>query len=640
MMFSQPTMQAASVSATQQAINQACKSRGGHYAQYSCKTVSWDDANRGTFGGGLSCWGSNITDTYLKAKSGTSLFTVRSDNWNEKLGAVTADEVALVAGNHMPDGALSPITLRDFLKNAGVFGSYANLKPADDLSSALDEKISIRFQTTFLPVEDKHQAALEFATEAYNYNTHSDTDPKNLVLLCTTQGVAVQQDGKGTKKLFHHNVGHDGSVSRHWLEAERSRHAVGQAQTETAAERADAVARGKATSSVIGIKALGTRFNVLMTVQIPLEQKEKPRYRGGGGFGGGGVVGGIGFGGSFGMSAGAEMESLATTGFALHTLSLDAPVARGLPTGAKAKVKKRVGKANAARVSRGSKVDNWGGLTVTNPKRHPNEHITVTCVIYNTVAGGVPSAEDVCAAIDDMENLYAACSVSGKLGSNAFNFMKSELTTQDMIDVTTTPGVQNFGAFPTSATTAPPVAPVPPVPIPVPVPTPPATGGTVHFNPATPAPSTLVHQAATLPLTHESFLYIHDQFALKWLNAQDTPTSLIDAFHTFRLANELHTQVHGVPNGACTYNIACCLSVAAEKSLPQAARMIGIPAPSTPPGTQPRALDAALVYLRAAVVSGYRDSLHMSQDPDLAALRQHRPSQLQWAIEVSRLNLN
>lgn len=35
-------------------------------------------------------------------------------------------------------------------------------------------------------------------------------------------------------------------------------------------EAAAAAARGKATSSVIGIKAMGTRFNVLMTIQLPV----------------------------------------------------------------------------------------------------------------------------------------------------------------------------------------------------------------------------------------------------------------------------------------------------------------------------------------------------------------------------------
>merc|ERR1711939_674050 len=53
------------------------------------------------------------------------------------------------------------------------------------------------------------------------------------------------------------------------------------------------------------------------------------------------------------------------------------------------------------------------------------EHITVTVVIYNTVAGGVPSIEDV-------EALYTACSGgSGKLSGSGFDFMKSELTVHD-----------------------------------------------------------------------------------------------------------------------------------------------------------------------------------------------------------------
>ena len=57
---------------------------------------------------------------------------------------------------------------------------------------------SIRFQTTFIPVEDSGdgRSKLEFATEAYNYNTMDDADPRNLVLLCTSQGMAVQQDGR------------------------------------------------------------------------------------------------------------------------------------------------------------------------------------------------------------------------------------------------------------------------------------------------------------------------------------------------------------------------------------------------------------------------------------------------------------
>ena len=77
------------------AINDACRRKGGVYSTYSCKAVSWDDSARGVgFGGGLSTVGPNITDTYLKAKDGTRLYTVRPDNWNEKLGSASAAGVA------------------------------------------------------------------------------------------------------------------------------------------------------------------------------------------------------------------------------------------------------------------------------------------------------------------------------------------------------------------------------------------------------------------------------------------------------------------------------------------------------------------------------------------------------------------
>ena len=97
---------------------------------------------------------------------------------------------------------LTPLTLAEFLKYAGAEAAYAGLPWETDLSDeAMDAEVSIRFQTTFLPVADEELAALEFAPEMYNYQTRSDDDPKNLLLLATTQGVAVQQDGASATKL-------------------------------------------------------------------------------------------------------------------------------------------------------------------------------------------------------------------------------------------------------------------------------------------------------------------------------------------------------------------------------------------------------------------------------------------------------
>lgn len=434
---------AASAHDTLVAINEACRSRGGHYAQYSCKVVSWDDVSRGTVGGSLSCWGANITDTYLKSKDGTRLFTVRPDNWNEKLGKVSASDVALVAGHTAPGGSLAPVTLRDFLKGIGTHGAYAGLAAGADLAdAALDAEVSIRFQTTFLPIDGGDaRATLEFATEAYNYNTTDDSDPRNLVLLCTTQGVAVQQDGAGAKRLFHHAVDESGVIHRYWLEAERTDHKVGGAQLESSAERADALRRGKATSSVIGTRAMGTRFNVLMTVQVPLQQiKRAPRGMcyapcSPEAFGAQGLSGGC-CDESFACCDESDEEDCDDDCSQLEweCLSVDADEAKNLmmqDKSRRAASSRRSGVSNAARVSRGTEHDTWPGLAVSAPTRNPHEHVTVTVVLYNTVAGGVPTADDVAAAIDDLEQLYAACGASGKLAEPAFDFIKSELTVQD-----------------------------------------------------------------------------------------------------------------------------------------------------------------------------------------------------------------
>ena len=125
--------------------------------------------------------------------------------------------------------------------------------------------------------------------------------------------------------------------------------------------------------------------------------------------------------------------------------------------------KPKLGVANAARVSKGSVVDSWGGLTVHAPERHQSEHVTVTVVIYNTVVGGVPTVADVAAAIDDLERLYAGCSAAGKLAEPTFDFMKhgmagsgaSQQVAQKVAlqPYTHTAGVvQNPAVFPTDST--------------------------------------------------------------------------------------------------------------------------------------------------------------------------------------------
>lgn len=118
----------ASIEETLKTINEVLKGRRGYAGaslkgardavadklrRYSCKTVSWDDVSRSEYtssGGGswLSAGGPNISDSYLVSKDeGKRLFTVRPENWNEKLATVSADGLAMCVQNaDMMGGAL------------------------------------------------------------------------------------------------------------------------------------------------------------------------------------------------------------------------------------------------------------------------------------------------------------------------------------------------------------------------------------------------------------------------------------------------------------------------------------------------------------------------------------------------------
>lgn len=82
----------------------------------------------------------------------------------------------------------------------------------------------------------------------------------------------------------------------------------------------------------------------------------------------------------------------------------------------------QVGTASVARISRGDFVEKVGLLPLERDAvRHPDEHVTVTVALYHAVKGGVPSAEDARAAVDELERMYSSCNTSGKLAEKKFN---------------------------------------------------------------------------------------------------------------------------------------------------------------------------------------------------------------------------
>jgi len=84
---------------------------------------------------------------------------------------------------------------------------------------------------------------------------------------------------------------------------------------------------------------------------------------------------------------------------------------------------KAYGASYAARVSRGRVHDYWTGLTI-DPRRDETQHCTITVQFYHTVVGGVPSPQDVMAAIDDLESQFQHCEWHGHLDESGADFMK------------------------------------------------------------------------------------------------------------------------------------------------------------------------------------------------------------------------
>lgn len=407
---------------------------------YSCKPVSWEDSTRGKVNDALNCWGPNISDVRLWEKKGmldstVLLYTVRSSNWNEKLSLVDPKNVAVVVGNQEPyrDNTinLKSITLDEYLLNldrGAAYGAYAGIKKASDppfISSPLaDNAVTIRFQTVFIPIKCRNES-IDFCTEVYNYQARDDSNARNLLVLATPQGTSVQQDGRGAKKVFYHQVDASGKIHRYWLEAEASTHKVGSDQLETEEERNDALSRGKSTAMHIGIAAMAKRFNVQMLIQIPIKQKlpepqPLPSFEMAGGPTYFPKIWPKGVFCSFGKEGSAASPNVC---FGSQPRSFNNE--RCAPKGI----------SNAARVSKGSEFDVWDGLSVKDAERDGKQVTTITVTMYYTVAGGVPTPEDVKAAIDDLDLLYKSTKGASLRLKDAPAKVTKELTVGNMVDI-------------------------------------------------------------------------------------------------------------------------------------------------------------------------------------------------------------
>lgn len=362
-------------------------------SNYSVVAVSWEDCTRGFVGDQLSCWGANITDVRIKDRQRRPIYTLRSQNWNERLAIMSTDDVALVVGNQskQPRRELTSVTLTDYLRHIGTLGAYAGVPSETDMRQPdVDQKVSVRFQTVFVP------SGSEFAVNTYSYGTYRDEDPQNMLLLCTAQGTSVNQDHARAQNVYHHNQRPE-QVNQNWLRADESSFGVGGEQKETKETAEKAAAAGQAFARTIGVKGMGTRFNTVMLVQIPLKQTPRAQSDG--------ILMCNAFNAAAGFSFGAP------GGGAGGFCAPETGVYRSMSLGPDS-----FGASSAARVSMGANTEEvYTPLEMKTFVRHESQHITVTMTMYYAVTGGVPTTQDVQKAIDDLNHLYRQCQVTTRL---------------------------------------------------------------------------------------------------------------------------------------------------------------------------------------------------------------------------------
>ena len=388
-----------------EAINEITKKEGGHYAEYKTQRVSWDDVQRDELtDGGVSSSGPNITDTMLASDEGP-LYFVRPVNLNERVGKVGAHRISLLD----KDNNLVPLS--KFLDSIGQQGMYRDMDKGTSLhSQETDRTVGVRFQSVFIPIKSDNTSEnkFNFHAEMYSYGTRDNSSPQNMIVFSTSQGSSIQYPTSTITKIYHHCEHDDGTYHSHTLCADQSEHKVGGHQEESDEQNARNDENGKANAMCIGIRAMGSRFNAAMTIQVPLKQAASVFMP------------------SFTVAPNSQtILPLPYVYFDdVPPMNDDVPVYKSLSTlpdddavyrGGLSFSSCPIGTSNAARVSIGDDKETLDELVLKAPKRDDTQHVTVTIIMYYTVQGGLPSSDDVKACIDDMERLYESCSWNGRL---------------------------------------------------------------------------------------------------------------------------------------------------------------------------------------------------------------------------------
>jgi hypothetical protein len=238
-------------------------------------SVTWEDTGR--YKG--SSVGPNISDMTIQVQTRndatgqyelTCMPVIRYPNYEDKSGDISPDKFYLLVGNQKGK-KLNRITLTEYLKNIRSYLSVPSSWKGSrtSLLAKRDTHVLVSAQACFLPVPQKGKA--EFNPVLFNYQSYKN-NPAVLTILATREGTsatiidntrdAFEAGATWGQRLFFNQKGERASLTgtraSDYSEAlNNTRKNTGSKQSVNAAEQSG--------------------LNLVLLIQVPLKQKERPR---------------------------------------------------------------------------------------------------------------------------------------------------------------------------------------------------------------------------------------------------------------------------------------------------------------------------------------------------------------------------
>jgi hypothetical protein len=344
--------------------------------EYTAVVTAWTDNKRGVCQGKLSAVGPNITDLRLVGPNDKVMPYLRTHNLDEKLGVVNPKKVIVTKGGH---------TAYDVLLDPNNYIAYTGIR----FDGPIEEqpKVVMRHQNAFVPTgKDTPE---DVAPAHYNYQTRTNEDPRNLIIVFTPMGYYAQTDRVGFNPLLYNKPNGKGLLEQTWIGVEATDKDVGHADDDRKHKKT------KTTNSfVLGVEGSLPRANRLMIMSIPLAQKKREIPK-------------TAWGQSYTPDDDSDLDCMAA-----DDSDEPEPTYRSLAA---------EGKCKQARLSEGNKCAEVKIKEMT-VKHDPGDPVVITVIDYNTVEHDTARTvtvpmKDIEAAIGDMEYHYNLCDRVCKLST-------------------------------------------------------------------------------------------------------------------------------------------------------------------------------------------------------------------------------